>query len=111
MVGRAHGAGLRVILDMHNYAGYYEQQSGHGVRRNLGDPGMLRSFADVWRRMGRTFRTVPGVLGFDLMNEPVNVSGTTVRNAATGKSSLRRWSIGMQPQRPKPRQPRTTKRC
>ena len=75
VVGRAHGAGLRVILDMHNYAGYYEQQSGHGVRRNLGDHGMLRSFADVWRRMGRTFRTVPGVLGFDLMNEPVDVSG------------------------------------
>jgi endoglucanase len=74
VVGRAHAAGLRVILDMHNYAGYYEDEGGLGVRRNLGDRGMLDAFANVWHRIGRSFRSVPGLVGFDLMNEPVDIS-------------------------------------
>jgi len=73
-VGRAHAAGLRVIVDMHNYAGYYVQRNGHGVRRDLGAPGMLRAFANVWHRLGRSFRATLGLVGFDLMNEPVDVS-------------------------------------
>jgi endoglucanase len=59
---------------MHNFAGYFEDQGGQGVRRNLGDAGMLDAFANVWRRIGRSFRSVPGLLGFDLMNEPVDVT-------------------------------------
>ena len=74
VVSRAHAAGLRAILDMHNFAGYFEDQGGQGVRRNLGDAGMLDAFANVWRRIGRSFRSVPGLLGFDLMNEPVDVT-------------------------------------
>jgi hypothetical protein len=73
-VRRVERAGLRVILDMHNYGAYYSAQGSQGVRMSIGAPGCpVADFADVWRRISAAFHSDPGVAGYDLMNEPVDL--------------------------------------
>jgi hypothetical protein len=79
-VGLAHRAGLRVVLDMHNYGGYYLSEGRKGIRRGLGSRQIrLSAFADAWRRISIHFRRNPAVVGYGLMNEPVDLPkvGTT----------------------------------
>jgi hypothetical protein len=74
-VDRARRAGLLVILDMHNYGGYYLSDGGAGIRRSLGSPRVpLARFFDVWRRISLQFRNNPTVLGYGLMNEPTEMA-------------------------------------
>jgi Cellulase (glycosyl hydrolase family 5) len=78
-VARANRAGLRVVLDMHNYGGYYLSNGRHGVRHTLGMPKLpLSTFADVWRRLSLHFRANTAVAGYGLMNEPAEMA--TVRS-------------------------------
>jgi endoglycosylceramidase len=35
-----------------------------------GGVGLVRRYADAWRRVARSFRSAPRVLGYDLLNEP-----------------------------------------
>jgi hypothetical protein len=63
-VGRATGAGLQVILDIHNFGDYYVEHNGRGVRYLIGSRRLLiRHFADLWRRLGAGFRATPGIAG------------------------------------------------
>lgn len=74
-VGRARRAGLLVILDMHNYGGYYLSDGGDGVRWTLGSRRVpLARFADAWRRISAHFRNNPAVVGYGLMNEPTEMA-------------------------------------
>ena len=74
VVERARRAHLEVILDMHNYGGYYLGDGSEGVRRPIGSPQCtLADFADAWRRISRAFHDSPGVVGYGLMNEPVDL--------------------------------------
>jgi hypothetical protein len=53
---RARRAGLRVILDMHNYGAYYLSDGTQGVRRPIGsDQVRVPHFVDVWRRLDVSF--------------------------------------------------------
>jgi hypothetical protein len=73
-VGRARGAGLKVILDLHNFGDYYVEKDGRGVRRAIGSAGLpIRLFADLWRRLSGSFKATPGVVGYGLMNEPARM--------------------------------------
>lgn len=71
VVARAGRSGLRVILDLHNYAGYYHDQSGTGVRHALGTTKTpVSAFAELWGRISLKFQNNTTVLGYGLMNEP-----------------------------------------
>lgn len=73
-VGRADRAGLRVVLDVHNFGAYHLAEDGVGVRRTIGSPQVGRAdFADLWGRLSTAFADVPGVLAYDLMNEPARM--------------------------------------
>jgi hypothetical protein len=71
-VDRAAAAGLGVILNLHNFGGYYLFDGRQGVLRTLGD-GVLRveHFADFWARLSAACVGRPGLVGYGLMNEPV----------------------------------------
>lgn len=72
----AAAAGMRVIMDVHNYGGYYFEEGGRGVRRPLnGEKVTIRHFGGLWRRLSLAFKDHPAVAAYDLMNEPFNDGG------------------------------------
>lgn len=78
VAGRARAAGMKVILDLHNYGGYYlhDAASGRGVRHAIGSAAVpVTRFADLWRRLSGYFKGNDAVLGYGLMNEPVDMPG------------------------------------
>jgi Cellulase (glycosyl hydrolase family 5) len=82
-VGRARHAGLLVVLDMHNYGGYYLSDGRSGVRRALGSAQVpIAVFAETWRRLSVHFRSNPAVVGYGLMNEPVDMPSVGTASAA-----------------------------
>ena len=82
-VDRARAAGLRVVLDVHNYGGYLLAEDGQGVRRPIGSPEVgSELFADLWRRLSEEFAGDPAVAAYDLMNEPSRLPGTDGRTPA-----------------------------
>jgi hypothetical protein len=75
-VGRASTAGLKVILDVHNYGAYWLSDGTQGVRRAIGSSSVtVEHFATLWRHLSTSFKGNAGVLGYGLMNEPVNMPG------------------------------------
>jgi len=84
-VARAHAAGLRVILDVHNFASYrlFDASAGKGVARAIGSPEVTADhFCDLWRRLSAEFRADPGILAYGLMNEPTGMPGASVLDRA-----------------------------
>jgi endoglucanase len=63
---------MTVLLDVHNYARY-----GNAVIN--GSVGSLTNadFADLWRRLATEFVGMPGLHGYDLMNEPHDMPSLT----------------------------------
>jgi endoglucanase len=92
-VHAAHDAGLEVVLDLHNFAGYYlyDAASGLGVRRSLGSAQLpINAFTDVWAKLSAFFAGDSAVSAFGLMNEPVGM-------AARGNvSAARVWELASQ---------------
>ena len=82
MVRAANSAGLRVVLDMHNFGAYYLSDGTVGVRRAIGSADLpVSAFTNVWSRLAAAFAAEP-VWAFDLMNEPVNMPATAALPAA-----------------------------
>lgn len=84
-VHAAHNAGLQVILDMHNYAGYYlaNPATGLGVRRAIGSAELpINAFTDVWAKLASYFAGDSAVTAFGLMNEPTGMSARGTTTAA-----------------------------
>jgi len=66
-IARASARGMKVILDMHNYA----ECNVSGVKYRFGSAGLPDSaFADVWRRLADHYKNEPAIYGYDIMNEP-----------------------------------------
>lgn len=85
-VGRARSAGLKVVVDLHNYAAYNGNYFGENDAPTLGD------FVDVWVRTSNLFKNDPTVVGYGLMNEPRNMP--TV-GQETGRDRWLTWSQGV----------------
>lgn len=66
VVTHAHARGASCILDCHNYGRYAGRCIGDGTLSGL-------QLADLWSRIAHEFRKWPGVVGYDIMNEPYNL--------------------------------------
>lgn len=55
--------GMKVILDVHNYAVYRQKPIGTGEVT-------VDAFADLWRRLAEKFKDETAIWGYGLMNEP-----------------------------------------
>ncbi len=82
-VDRATAAGLKVVLDMHNFGAYYRSNGTQGVRLGVGSSALPHAtFADTWRRIALAFADKPGVTAWGIMCEPVGLAGRTGLSAA-----------------------------
>ena len=60
---QAHRNRMSVVVDIHDYGGY----GGH----KLGDGTLTDAmYAAFWKRLATTLKSVPGLGGYDIMNEP-----------------------------------------
>ena len=90
-VDRADAAGLDVVLDVHNFGAYMLESGGQGRRTPIGSDEVTRAdFADLWRRLSQAFADDPGVVAYDLMNEPVQLP------EAPGRTSAQLWEAASQ---------------
>jgi len=63
--------GMRIILDMHNYASRSFTVGGTTTSYVLGSPQLpISEFARVWRLLADHYKDRPSIWGYDLMNEP-----------------------------------------
>jgi Cellulase (glycosyl hydrolase family 5) len=81
VVERAGNAGLKVVLDLHNYGEYYSE--GH-VRNTIGSESLpVEAFVEIWRRLSLVFADDPTVVAYSLMNEPHDLGGSRLWEDAT----------------------------
>ena len=90
-VNRIERAGMRAIIDLHNFGGYYvhDPSTGGGRRLVLGSSDLpSAALADFWARMAVAFRSESGVVAYDLMNEPsaLGPSGAAVWERASSEA-------------------------
>jgi endoglucanase len=62
----AASRGQQVILELHNFGGYY------GTKLTVSQAGQ---FADAWEKIAGAFAGHPGLYGYELMNEPGDLPG------------------------------------
>jgi hypothetical protein len=88
-IQRAHQAGLRVVLDLHNY-GHYDFPGP--VEAGLGSNRLpISVFADVWSRLAQHFRGNPAVIALGIMNEPYGLNDSVF----TPSRTLFGWNGGV----------------
>jgi endoglucanase len=71
-ISRARAAGIDVIIDLHNGCTFH-QSDGSVVTCSRGISS--DQFANVWTRLATRFKDTAGVVAYDLMNEPNDLSG------------------------------------
>jgi endoglucanase len=75
---RSYKAGLRVIIDLHNYGIYYENVDGVGTRRAIGHSRLpIASFADLWLKLAKALKDHPATFAYAIMAEPQSEGGLT----------------------------------
>lgn len=84
-VEAAGAAGLHVIVDVHNYGGYYFADG----RQPLNSTRLTTEhLSDLWRRLSKRFESNKSVVAYDVMNEPFNDGGI---EATIGKTKAQTW--------------------
>jgi hypothetical protein len=75
-VAACDDVGMKVIVDLHNFASYVEGTSTAPIVRRLGDGNLTTDdLTDVWGRLSAVFRGDPRVYAYELMNEPYAMPG------------------------------------
>ena len=59
----AQAAGVKVLVDLHNYGGYWDNKIGGSVVS-------VDQFASFWSKLAGEIKDSPALAGYDLMNEP-----------------------------------------
>jgi hypothetical protein len=80
-VGRAASAGLEVVLDAHNFGGYflYNATAGGILECKIGAPygGQVyvtpAHLENLWVQLSKEFQHDPTVIAYDIMNEPIDL--------------------------------------
>lgn len=91
MVGHASARGMKIILDMHNYARRW--QGGSEVLIGTGSV-TLAHFGDVWRRLADHYKGNSAIYGYGIMNEPYSTGGTWPVIAQTAVDAIRTVDLG-----------------
>lgn len=82
VIGYAHARGMKVILDMHNYARYNGNVIGTTAVPNS-------AFQDVWRRIADRYKDETAIYGYGIMNEPHGTDGLWPAAAQAGADGIR----------------------
>jgi hypothetical protein len=83
-VASAAAAGIKVVIDCHNYGGYCTSSG----RQALNTPALPTvAFVDLWSRLSTHFQNDPNVVAYDLMNEPYNHGGIDRGSYATAEEA------------------------
>ena len=86
----ARSAGLKVLVDLHNYARFIRSAAQGGATLVLGDGRLTNAhLVDLWSRLSGALRGRADVLGYGLMNEPHNLPGA--RSAVAPATTV--WSF------------------
>jgi hypothetical protein len=90
-IRRAGDAGLSVILNVHNYGGYFvPHPDGGGTREPVGGEVVpVDAFIDLWARLSEAFVGDDAVVAYGLMNEPHTLHDDPAMSA-------RRWEDASQ---------------
>ena len=71
VIAKAAARDMEVIVDIHNYGGYATHKIGDGTLTQA-------QFATFWRLLAAQLKGLPGLGGYDLMNEPSHMPSAAV---------------------------------
>ncbi len=74
--------GVKVVLDLHNYYRYYDQQIAS-------EAVPITAFADFWMRLTQKIFNHPAVYAYGLMNEPHDTNGQWPQAALAAAKAIR----------------------
>jgi hypothetical protein len=77
-IAQAAARGMEVIVDLHNYGAYSTnlEDAGNNVGQKIGSSAVpISAFANFWQQLAAGLKDVPGVAGYDIMNEPHDMGG------------------------------------
>jgi hypothetical protein len=81
-VALANARGMKVVLDMHNYARYNNELIGSSNVPNS-------AFADVWQKIADHYKNESAIYGYGIMNEPHGTGGLWPAAAQAATDSIR----------------------
>ena len=93
VVGYAAANGMKVILDMHNYARWVPGSNHDGYLIGTG-PVTLAHFGEVWRLLADHYKGNSTIYGYGIMNEPHGTNGTWPVIAQTAVDAIRTVDLG-----------------
>ncbi len=86
VVGYAAARGMKVVLDMHNYA----RRTEAGVEYLIGTgPVSVAHLADAWRRLADHYKNETSIYAYGIMNEPHDTAGTWPAMAQAAVNAIR----------------------